>query len=92
MVDDATALALAYYVYGFNGLNGKPNAFDDGAGTAATLKQFAPLIGQPTNTIFQQMRDDQYGQEFKNNVLIPALQGKAPAKTTVLKPGDYTVV
>lgn len=73
VIDNATALRLAFYVYGFNGTNGKPNAFDDGPGTATTLKQFAPLIGQPTSTVLQQMADDQYGQAYKNEVLLPAL-------------------
>jgi hypothetical protein len=91
MLDNDTALALAYYVYGLNGFNGTPNAFDGGAGSATVLKQFTPLIGQPTNLVFQEMRDDQYGHAFKNNILIPALEGKPGTTPTVLAPGTYQV-
>lgn len=90
VLDEATVLAYAYYFYGWNGFNGRPNAFDDGAGTAAAKKQFASFVGQDPLVIAQQMRDDQYGQAYKNE-LIKAFQGQPISNATVLAPGQYQV-
>lgn len=80
VIDLNTGRRLLFWIYGLNGTYSTKNALNGDADS-----QIKPLVGQDTNTVIQQLTDDQYGQAYKNWLAANPTSGKP------LPPGTYTV-